>query len=70
MRKHSKSYEQYCWVKQENIVFEETLYHNGTKRVICKNLSDCGRCGGCKNDVLKRFWENDRLFAIAEKIDN
>ena len=52
MRSHSRAYEQYCWVLQRNIVFEETTYHNGTSAVCCTHLPECKRTGGCKNAIL------------------
>ena len=52
MKKHSHVYEQYCWVLQKNIVFEETTFHNGTSAVRCTHLSECKRSGGCKNEIL------------------
>ncbi|MBQ3086240.1 MAG: hypothetical protein IKM24_10200 [Clostridia bacterium] len=57
MKKHFKSYEQYCCVLEKNIVMEETVYHNGTKSVICTTLPYCNKNGGCKNAVLRRLWE-------------
>ena len=58
MKKHCKSYEQYCCILEKNIVMEETVYHNGTKSVVCTSLAHCNRCGGCKNAVLRRLWES------------
>ena len=55
---HSKTYEQFCWVKQKNIIMEETVFHNGTRKVICTNLTECEGLGGCKNKSLCRLWRN------------
>ena len=66
MKKHQHSYEQYCWVKQKNVVLEETVFHNGTKKVRCTSFSDCGRSGGCKNNVLNGLWDKHIVFCPAE----
>ena len=55
MKQHSKTYEQYCWVKQKNIVLEETVFHNGTKSISCAGFEECSSCGGCKNSALNGF---------------
>ena len=68
MNSHSKTYEQYCWVKQRNIVMEETIYHNGRKKVICTNLIECDSCGGCKNSILCKLWEADKNDSDKYKI--
>lgn len=60
MDSHSKTYEQFCWVKQKNIVVEETLFHNGKRKVICTNMSECNSCGGCKNKGLYGLWNSDK----------
>lgn len=52
MKQHSRAYEQYCYVKQKNIVFEETVYHNGTKSVHCTSFDACSQTGGCRNHSL------------------
>ncbi len=57
MDSHSKTYEQFCWVKQKNIIMEETFFHNGERKIICTNLSVCNNCGGCKNRSLLKLWE-------------
>ena len=62
MKKHLHSYEQYCWVKQKNVVLEETVFHNGTKKVRCTSLSACGQSGGCKNSVLNGMWDKNIVF--------
>ncbi|MBQ7688704.1 MAG: hypothetical protein IJT27_05765 [Clostridia bacterium] len=54
MDRHSKAYEQYCWVMEKNIVFEETVFHNGTHEVRCTHFSECRDCGGCRNKSLKK----------------
>ncbi|MBR3767134.1 MAG: hypothetical protein IKL10_02720 [Clostridia bacterium] len=60
MDSHSKTYEQFCWVKQRNIVMEETVFHNGKRKVICTSLSECNSsCGGCKNRILCKLWNKD-----------
>lgn len=56
MDSHSKTYEQFCWVKQRNIIMEETIFHNGNREIICTNLTECDSCGGCKNKSLCRLW--------------
>ncbi|MBR0537101.1 MAG: hypothetical protein IJK40_03040 [Clostridia bacterium] len=52
MEQHSVTYEQYCCVLQRNIVFEETFFHNGTRRVYCTYYPECRRSGGCKNNIF------------------
>ena len=59
MKKHSRTYEQVCWVLQKNVVFEETTFHNGTCRVTCTHLGECSRCGGCKNAILQALFEGN-----------
>lgn len=61
MDSHSKTYEQYCWVKQRNIVMRETVYHNGKRRVVCTNLSECNALGGCQNKNLCMLWKNEAI---------
>ncbi len=56
MDRHSKTYEQYCWVKGKNIVMEETVFHNGERKVICTAVYECDQSGGCKNKSLKKLW--------------
>lgn len=53
MNKHKLTYEQYCCVLQQNIVLEETVFHNGTHELHCTHYAECKNCGGCKNDILK-----------------
>lgn len=60
MKSHSKTYEQYCWVKQKNIVMCETVFHNGKREVVCTDLAECNSCGGCKNRHLCLLWANDK----------
>ena len=67
MKQHSNAYEQYCWVKQRNVVLEETIYHNGTKKVRCTSFSDCSGTGGCKNSVLNTMWEKSIVFCSSDK---
>ena len=55
MKKHSNTYEQYCWVLHRNIVFEETIYHNGTSSLSCTHYYECKDNGGCKNEILARL---------------
>ncbi len=57
MDRHSKNYEQFCWVKQRNIIMEETVFHNGKRKIICTCLDECIKNGGCKNAGLCRLWE-------------
>ncbi|MBQ3537974.1 MAG: hypothetical protein IJA39_05265 [Clostridia bacterium] len=38
---------------------EETVYHNGTRKIICTNLAECESCGGCKNHSLLKLWADD-----------
>ena len=52
MKKHARTYEQYCWVMEKNIVFEETTFHNGTQTVRCSRFGDCSANGGCRNRSL------------------
>ena len=59
MDRHSKTFEQFCHVKQRNIIMEETVYHNGKRKIICTNLSECESCGGCKNNSLIKLWTGD-----------
>lgn len=54
---HSKTYEQFCWVKQRNIIMEETVFHNGKRKIVCTNLSECDSIGGCRNRSLCRLWK-------------
>ena len=56
MKKHSRAYEQYCWVLGKNIVFEETVYHNGTNAVRCTHFKECKADGGCKNAILSELF--------------
>ena len=73
---HSKTYEQFCWVKQKNIVMEETLFHNGNRKIVCTNLNECNSCGGCKNKNLCKLWNefsqdgSKALFAETEQLTN
>ena len=60
MESHSKTYEQFCWVKGKNIVMEETVFHNGLRRVICTSICDCENKGGCKNKSLKKLWGGEK----------
>lgn len=60
MKSHSKNYEQFCWVKQKNIIMEETVFHNGSRKVICTNLQDCNNNGGCKNRILIKLWQDSK----------
>lgn len=52
MNKHKLTYEQYCCVLRQNIVLEETVFHNGTREVRCTHYAECRNCGGCTNDIL------------------
>lgn len=59
MSQHSRTYEQFCWVLQKNIVFEETNYHNGTYRICCTHLGECSRHGGCRNAILSALFDEN-----------
>lgn len=52
MKKHKLTYEQYCCVLRQNIVLEETVYHNGTHEVSCTHFAECKNDGGCRNAIL------------------
>ena len=62
LEQHSIAYEQYCWVKQKNVVVEETVFHNGTKKIVCTSFSECGGSGGCKNNTLSGMWGKSVAF--------
>ena len=64
MDSHSKTYEQFCWVKQRNIIMEETVFHNGRREIICTNLSECDLSGGCRNKSLCKLWQKKQLCAV------
>ena len=66
MKKHSIAYEQYCWVKQKNVVLEETVFHNGTKKVRCTLYGDCIGSGGCRNTALSDMWGKSIAFCPSE----
>lgn len=66
MDSHSKTYEQFCWVKGRNIVMEETFFHNGERKVICTSIHECDNQGGCKNRSLCRLWRDVKRGAYAE----
>ncbi len=68
MDSHSKTYEQFCFVKQKNIIMEETVFHNGKRKIICTNLNECNNCGGCRNSVLCSLWKNDKI--VQDKCKN
>ena len=70
LESHSKTYEQFCWVKQRNIVMEETVFHNGKRKIICTNLSECEGCGGCKNKALCRLWNKEKCEDCKNKIED
>lgn len=53
MKKHSNTYEQYCYVLNKNVVMEEIIYHNGKKELKCTNENACNEAGGCKNLIIK-----------------
>ena len=67
MKKHSRAYEQYCWVLQKNIVFEETTFHNGTSALRCTHLSECDRSGGCRNGILYALFSGEQCMIEEEK---
>ena len=62
LKQHSFAYEQYCWVKQKNVVLEETVFHNGTKKIVCTSFLECGGNGGCKNSTLNGMWGKSITF--------
>ena len=66
MKNHLLTYEQFCWVKQKNVVLEETVFHNGTKKVRCTSFSECGKDGGCKNSSLSVMWGKSIAFCPAD----
>lgn len=51
----SKAYEQYCWVLEKNIVFEETVFHDGARELRCTHFAECRECGGCRNGSLQKI---------------
>lgn len=61
MKKHSRTYEQYCWVLKKNIVFEETVFHNGTSALSCTHYYECKDNGGCKNEILARLIKENKF---------
>lgn len=66
MDSHSKTYEQFCWVKGKNIVMEETVFHNGLRKVICTSVYECENSGGCKNKSLKKLWCTEKNAGARE----
>ena len=60
MKKHSHAYEQYCWVLKKNIVFVETVYHNGTNAIACTHYYECRDKGGCKNKILSALFSENQ----------
>lgn len=62
MKKHSRAYEQYCWILKKNIVFEETVFHNGTYKLSCMHLNECKNCGGCKNPILAELFDENKDY--------
>ena len=59
MKKHSRAYEQFCWVLGKNIVFEETVFHNGTNQIACTHLKECMHNGGCRNEILAALFSEN-----------
>ena len=53
MDRHCRVYEQFCWVLDKNVVFEQTVYHNGTNETRCVYFSECRARGGCRNRQLR-----------------
>ncbi len=68
MDRHSNTYEQFCWVKQKNIIMEETVYHNGKRKIICTCFSECEKAGGCLNKGLCRLWSKQK--SVKDKCNN
>ena len=59
MKSHSSTYEQYCYVRGGNVVFLETVRHDGARFVRGAAFPACQNSGGCKNTVLQaRIAEN------------
>ena len=52
MDHHSNVYQQYCWVLKKNVVFEQTVYHDGRDETRCMYYGECRQNGGCKNRSL------------------
>lgn len=65
MDRHLITYEQYCWVKNKNVVFQETVFHDGSKSTSCLFYPECAECGGCKNTTLKR-----KIYHVNDKKRN
>ena len=53
MESHTVTYEQFCFIKGKNVIFEETHFQNGKKTVRCANGVRCAMDGGCKNTLLR-----------------
>ncbi len=62
MDRHSRTYELYCSVVGQNIIVEETVFHNGVKSTRCLYGAVCAGCGGCKNKILC-----ERILKTVEK---
>ena len=59
MKSHSSTYEQYCYVRGGNVVFHETVRHDGVRFLKCGSFAACKKNGGCKNTALSdRIAEN------------
>lgn len=57
MKSHSKSFEQYCCIKEKNVIIEETAYHDGRKKLKCTMLPECVKC---KNLILRIYFEDEK----------
>ncbi len=52
------TYEQYCTFLDKNIILEEIIFSDGTKKVICTNTKCLNNEKGCKNKLrLLTEWE-------------
>ncbi len=59
MKQHKNTYEQYCFVRGGNVIFEETVFHDGIRTRRCSRYETCVKEGGCKNSALfSQFGEN------------
>ena len=45
---------------------EETVFHNGKRKVVCTNLNECDTAGGCKNRSLCRLWKKSGIDADCD----
>lgn len=45
------SYEQYCTYLDKNIILEEIICNDGTKKIVCTNTKCMNSEKGCKNKL-------------------